>query len=114
MVETSLFPYMHDDLSVVGVGAVFPEVDALPGAEGESVVHDGDGECGGGEGGLDVGRHVVGAFGGVGVERVVFGDEATHPLLEVAAGGGVGVLLNREAGGGVSDEEGAESVVDIG
>lgn len=50
---------VEDDFAAVGVDAVFEEVDALPGAEGEAAVEDRDGELDGGEGGFEVGGHVV-------------------------------------------------------
>ncbi len=42
--------------------------------------------------------HVVGTFGRVRVERVVFGDQAVQPGLQVAPRRRVGVLLNRQRG----------------
>lgn len=109
-----LLPHLHHHCPRVRGGAVFPQINALPGAEGEVAAHDGDGDAGGGQCGLDVRGHVVGAFAGVGVERVVLGDEAAEPGFEVAFRAGVGVLLDDETGRGVADEDGAEAGVDLG
>jgi hypothetical protein len=111
--ETRLFAEeVQDDLAVVGAGAVLEEVDALPGAEGGAAVEDGDREVDLGEDGFEVGRHVVGAFGVV-VVGAVLGDEAIEVGLDVAADGGVGVLLDEERGGGVAAEEGEEAGLNV-
>ena len=75
---------------------MFPNVNALPGAEGHSPLADGDGEVDGGKGGADVGGHVVVAFGGVDEHAVPIGDEAGEEGFEVAADVRVGVFLDEE------------------
>src|SRR5260370_284853 len=54
---------------------MFPDVNALPGAEGHSPLADGDGEVDGGKGRADVGGHVVVAFLGVDEYALAVGDE---------------------------------------
>jgi hypothetical protein len=94
----------------VGVGAVFPEVEALPGAEGHFAVVHGDGEVDGGQRGADVGGHIVIAFGGVDEEGIAIANEAGEEGFEVAADVGVGVFLDEERGGSVLEVEGQEAV----
>lgn len=84
------------------------EIDALPGAEREAAVVDGDGEVDAGEDGADVGGHVVGAFEGVGVEAGVFGHEALKGIADVDDDVGVVVFLDGERGGGMAAEEGEQ------
>src|SRR5687768_4633371 len=98
---------MEVDGAAVGMAAVFPEVDALPGPEAEAAVLEGDGEVHAGEGAADMGGHVVGTFGGVDEEAVAVWNDAGHEGFEVAANIGVGVFLNEQGGGGVANVEGA-------
>ena len=91
------------------VGAVLPKVDALPGAEDETAADDGDGEIDGGEGGADMGRHVVRAFGGVFEESVAVWDKAIEEAVEVATDFRIGVFLDEERGAGVTEMQGAEA-----
>jgi hypothetical protein len=103
---------VEDDLAAVGVDAVLEEVDALPGAEDQAAVEDGDGELDLGEGGFEVGGHVVEAFVVVNVGTVVGGD-VVEVGEDVALYGGVGVLLDEERGGGVAAEDGEQAGVDV-
>ena len=83
----------------------FAEVDALPGAEEEAAVGDGDGEGRAYQGGLCVGRHVVGAFESVGVVGFAFLYEAVEDGGQVDTHVGVGVLVDGERRGGMAYEE---------
>ena len=56
-----------------------------------------------------MGRHVIGALRGMGIERVVLGHEPTQPGLEIARRLGVGIFLHEKAGGRVRDEDGAKT-----
>ena len=78
----------------MGDGAVFKQVDPLPGAKGHFAMDDGNGEAGVGEGRADVGGHVVGAFQGVAIVLARFRDEALEEVAEVEGDVGVGVLLD--------------------
>ena len=78
------------------MGAVFPEVDALPGPEDQGVIANGDGEVDAGECGPDMSRHVVVAFAGVTEEGIAIGGQAGEEAFEVAPNLGVGVFLNQE------------------
>ena len=56
---------MQAQIPPMGPRPVLPQVHRLPGAELESPLLEGQTQAGGGEGGADVGRHVVGPFVGV-------------------------------------------------
>lgn len=93
---------------------MLPEEYPLPGAERKSPIQDRDPDRYVGEERLDVGWHVVGAFVEVRVEIVTLGHEAVHPGFHVAPCRGVGVLLDHEARGSVSDEDRTETALDSG
>ena len=101
-------------MAAVGVFAVFPEVEPLPGAERRFALRDGDAEVDGGEGCSHVGGHVVFAFGGVFEDLVAIRDEAFEEAFEVAADFGVRVFLDQEGSGGVLEVEGGDPVGDFG
>ena len=90
----SLFVNRCYDAAVAAVVAEFAEVDALPGAEVEAAIGDGDGEAYAEEGALGVGGHVVGSFHGVLVVGLVLSHEAVHDLVHVGAHVGVGILID--------------------
>ena len=98
--------------SLVRAAAVLEDVDALPGSERGAAAENGDGELTLGEGGPDVSRHVVGTFHGVGIEVVVLGDKAAEEGFEISDDIGVGVFLDEQRGGGVSEEDGEEAFLD--
>lgn len=94
------------DFAAVGMGAVFPKVNALPGAEGHGAVRDGNGHVDGREGGADVGGHVIVALGGVFKERIAVGNQALKKPFEVAADFGIGIFLDEQGGGSVLNVQG--------
>ena len=75
---------MDDDVPLAAFPTMLPEKDPLPGPKGQPALDHGNRERGGRERRPDVGRHVIRPLSGVGVERVVFGDQALEPTLEVA------------------------------
>ena len=83
--------------------------DALPVAEGESVLADGNEQLVGSKGHFDVCGHVVGAFDGVGEEGHAFGYDVSEVVVEVAHHGGVVVFVDEDGGRSVSQEELYES-----
>ena len=89
---------------------MFPQVDRLPGTEGERAADDRDREARRGQGRLDVGRHVVRSLGVVPVQSAAFGHEPVEECLEVAPYVRVRVLLDHEARRGVADEHRHDSV----
>ena len=92
---------------------MFEEKNPLPGAESEAATCDWNLFGGLGDRAAQMGRHVIGAFGGVGVTRVVLRGNPPEPLLEVAAGGGVGILLDHQTGAGVLEEYRAQPRLDV-
>src|SRR5262245_212853 len=98
----------------MGGVTMFPEIDSLPGAKGEAAALDGNGEVHGGEGGTDVGRHVVIAFRSVDEQRVAVGHKTREEGFQVAADIGVGIFLNQKRGGGMPEVEGEEAGLEAG
>ena len=74
----------QDEGAAVRRGAVLEQEDALPSAELQPSVGDGDAELGLGQRALDVGRHVVRPFVIVAVERDIFWHDAMQKSTEVA------------------------------
>ena len=101
--------------AAVGDAAVLEKVDTLPGPQGQAPLVEGDGKLRLGEGGADVGGHVVGTLDGVAVPGGVFGHEAGKEVVQVADHVGIGVLLHDEGGGSVlhpdGEQPGAERVL---
>ena len=75
---------------------MFPNVNALPGAERHPALADGNGEVDGSQGSADVRRHVVVAFGGVDEHGVAVRYKAGEESFEVATDIGIGIFLNQE------------------
>lgn len=91
--------------------AMLPKVNPLPSPKRQTSVTDRDRQTGGGQRCLDVCWHVVGAFGVVRVQRIVFRHKAIQPALEITLGGPIGILLDGEARGRVLDENGTKAFV---
>ena len=96
MLQVLLADEVEDDAARVRMGAVFPYIDALPGAKSELAIVDRDGEVDGGQGCANVRRHIVIAFGGVDEDRIAIANEAGEEGIEVATDVGVSVLLDQE------------------
>jgi len=78
----ALLPAHGDrDFPLVGVYAVFIEVDSLPGAQGAATAGHGDAQVHLRQDGAHVGRHIVGAFLGVVEQPVTVWYEAPHERL---------------------------------
>ena len=107
--EGSLAEEMEEDRAGVGGVAVFPEIDALPGAKGEAPLGHRDREVDGGQGGSNMSGHVVIAFSSMAEQGGTIGHEASKECFEVAADIGVGVFLDQERGGGVADMKGEQA-----
>src|SRR5215210_5143427 len=97
--ESALLPDVHQELPRAGAPPVLPDVEALPGAEAELAVDDGDGEGDVGERGLDVGGHVVRTLRRVGVEGIALRHQPVEPALQILPRRGIGILLDRQARG---------------
>ena len=84
-------------LSFTSVIAELAEVDALPCAEVQLSMGDGDGEAHPEERAFGMRRHVVQSFHGVVVIRFVLLHETVHNLAEVGTHIGIGILVNGES-----------------
>ncbi len=100
--------YMYQDMSAVAPPPMLPEENALPGTEPQMAPNDGNRDARRSQRRLDVRRHVIGAFRSMRKEGVVFLHETIEPVLQVATGGRVRILLNNETRRGVLHHHGAE------
>src|SRR5690554_5931002 len=100
---------MYDDAAVHGSVPVFPDKNALPCAESEFSIGNGDRKRRRSECGLDMGWHIIGTFGGVCEVGIVFGDELCEPVFQISARGRICVLLDGQTGGCVLDKNGAKT-----
>src|SRR5262245_54401709 len=98
---------MNDEAAPVGMRAVLPQVDRLPGAERQIATAHGDRFRRAGEHRPYVGGHVVGTFGVV-LPRVGLGRGLREPSAEIAQHGRVCVLLDHDASRGVLHEDGTK------
>jgi hypothetical protein len=109
-----LFPSdVDEEFPIAASIAVFPDVNPLPGAENKTTIDDRDLLRGISQNGADVGGHIVRAFGAVDIVsrfRDEFGEEVGQILEHI----GVGIFLDRQAGGGVAQEEMAHAHLDFG
>ena len=92
---------MNDDAARVRFEAMFPEVNALPGAERELLVCNGDAEVHRSQRGANVSGHIVLAFAGVAEDRVAVGNKAGKKAFEITAHFRVGIFLDQQRGGSV-------------
>ena len=76
--------------------AMFPNINALPGAERETAADDWDAEVHGGERGSDMGRHIVVAFHVMLEHRAAIAHKAFEKFLEIAAYRRIGIFLDQE------------------
>ena len=78
------------------MGAVFPEVDALPSAKNHGTPGDRYADVDVGQRGADVGRHVVVPLVVVLVNRIGIWGQAGEDRFKVGADAWVGVFLNQQ------------------
>ncbi len=100
-----LINYRNQDFSPAAFFPEFAETNALPGAEVHASVGDGNTERASGKHGLEMGRHVVGAFGGMAVSRQVFGGKPVEKELDVVPDIRVEVFANGQSRRGVLNEQ---------
>ena len=102
---TCLFSNNRDDKSsCAAVVAVFVEIDALPGAEVQSTVGDGDGEAHTTQNRFCMSRHIVQSFEGVLIVRTAFGYQSVEDGLHIDTHIRVAVLVDAESATGVLGE----------
>ena len=90
----SLFIHRCYDAAVAAVVAKFAEVDALPCAEIETTIGDGDRQAHPEERALGMSGHIVGTLHRVVIVGLVLPYEAVHNLVEVAPHIRVGILVD--------------------
>ncbi len=67
---------MHHHLAPARLVPMLPQINALPGPERQATIDDGDTEANRRQRRFDVGRHIVGAFERVLVQRVILRHQA--------------------------------------
>lgn len=93
-------------------GAVLEHVEPLPGPQRQPAAQHRDGHLDGGQRGADVGGHVVRPLLAVAIERGLLAHHPAEKVVEVGQHVGIGVLLHGQAGRGVLDEGGQQTVGD--
>ena len=93
----ALLVYSCHDASASAVVAEFAEIDALPSAEVQSVVSDGDGEAHPKKRAFGMGGHIVGAFQNMVIISLILFYEVVHNPIHVAAHVGVVILVYAES-----------------
>lgn len=96
------------DLATAGGVSVLTQPDALPGAQTEAALGDGQTEAGADEAGFHVRRHVIRALAGVSKGQILGhkgGEEHLHVLAHVR----VPVFIQRQTGRGVHDVQMADA-----
>jgi hypothetical protein len=104
---------LHGDAPGMRRAAMFPNVNALPGAQREAPIVERDAEIHRGQRGANVRGHIVIAFGGVNEEWVAVLHQAGEISLEVATDVGVGVLLDQQRGGSVPEVQRDQAAFEI-
>ena len=110
---------LADEMDGNGAGvrgaAMLPEVNALPGAQRQLAVADGNGKIDRRKGGAHVSGHVVVAFDRVREERIAVRHKASEEMLQVTPHVRVGVFLDQQGGGSVAEvqshQAGGETVL---
>ena len=99
----------QDDPAAAAVFPVLTQVNALPGSHIQFALGDWDRQAAADGGGLDMRRHVVGAFVDMPVEWGVFRHGVIKMGLHVDAHCRIGVLVDCQAGAAVLDEQVAQA-----
>lgn len=90
------------------------EEKALPGPEGHLSIDNRDHFAGAGEDHTDMGRHVIGALGGVDEIGGILRDKVVEEVLEVRARTWIRIFHDHQTGAGVLDEDGHRACFDPG
>lgn len=85
-------------------GAMFPEINALPGSQRQFTVDQGDAEGGLGQCATNMGRHVVRPLAPMTPAGLAVGRQGGKKGLKIAADIGIGVFLDQQRGRGVPAE----------
>ena len=93
----ALLPNTMDcNQALMWCAAVFPEVDALPGPEGQSSLRDRNGEIDGGQRSPNVGWHVVFALRDVREQRVAVRNQSAEKTFEIPSDVRICILLDEQ------------------
>src|SRR5437879_2249445 len=88
---------------------VFENVDALPGAERQFPLDQGNGQLRLREQRADMRRHIVRTFGTVAVPGRVLRNQSREKFFDIAHDVGIGIFLNGQRRGSVLDENGQDT-----
>lgn len=109
-----LFPdEVERDAAGVRVRPVFPEINPLPCPQRQLSAMQRDGEVHRGQRGPDMRGHVVVPLGGVHKQRVAVWHESLKKSVEITTHVGVGIFLDEQRSGGVSQMQGHEAVAEF-
>ena len=104
-------PVSRDDALMRGT-AVFPEIDALPGAQREPAMVDGNGNVDRRQGSPDVGWHVVIAFGRMNEKRIAIRNKPGEEFLEIASHIRIGIFLDEQRGRSMAKVQSKETLIE--
>ena len=93
------------------VMAMFPNINALPGAEGRLATNDGNAEVHRGQRRANVRRHVVLALARVLKQRVAIGNQPRKKSLQIAAHFRVGIFLDQQRRGGMAQVQREQAIL---
>ena len=88
-------------MPAMGRGAVFEQVDALPGAQAELAMINGDTQAGVRQHGAHMRGGVVGSLQGMANPCLAFGDQVLQKSLQVFPGGRIVVFTDHQGGAGM-------------
>jgi len=91
---------------------MLPQVYALPGAEPQDAMNDGNGQAGRCQYRSDMGRHVVRTFVGMAIYGVSVGDQALKKSTQIDLDVRIGIFLNDERSRCVVDENMSEPSIE--
>ena len=103
---------MERDAAGMAVDRVFPQINALPGAEGEPSAAYGDTQIYRRQRCANMCRHVVVAFLRVYKQRVAIGHQSFEKGLQIALHVRVGIFLDEERGRGMLQMQGQQAVLE--
>ena len=93
------------------VAAMFPKVDALPGAETQPAVLKWNREVNARQSAAHVRGHIVGTFGGMDEKAIAVGHDARHPRFEIAPHVGISIFLDEQRGRSVPHVQSAQPIL---
>lgn len=92
---------VDDDSPSMGMCAVFPKINSLPGAQGKGAARHRNGKVHGRQGGANMSGHVVFTFGGMLKDLVTIGNKPCKETLKIPPHFRIGVLLYDQRSRGV-------------